>query len=122
MMLIVVIAFFLVTEIPLMTITLLHTLSSRYQVNTYIQNPTNLFLCSFGLIVLDYDIAKDIVIIINVLICVSFPVNFAIYCGMSREENCIHKLSLYKFFNTGSSGTHSLPSSFLLLHPQTPHS
>ena len=33
---------------------------------------------------LDYDVAKNIVLIINALICLSYPVNFAIYCGMSR--------------------------------------
>ena len=34
---------------------------------------------------LDYDVAKNIVLIINALICLSYPVNFAIYCGMSRS-------------------------------------
>ena len=33
---------------------------------------------------LDYEVAKNIVLIINALICLSYPVNFAIYCGMSR--------------------------------------
>ena len=33
---------------------------------------------------LDYEVAKNIVLVINALICLSYPVNFAIYCGMSR--------------------------------------
>ena len=33
---------------------------------------------------MNYDVARDIVLFINTLICVSYPVNFAIYCGMSR--------------------------------------
>ena len=34
---------------------------------------------------MDYEVAKNIVLIINALICLSYPVNFAIYCGMSRS-------------------------------------
>ena len=84
-MLIVVIGFFLVTEIPLMIITMLHTLSSRYQEILFKKNIVLVCAyCSFGLHLIDYDIAKNIVIVINVLICFSFPFNFAIYCGMSR--------------------------------------
>ena len=36
---------------------------------------------------LDYEVAKNIVLVINALICLSYPVNFAIYCGMSRWWN-----------------------------------
>ena len=36
---------------------------------------------------LDYEVAKNIVLVINALICLSYPVNFAIYCGMSRWCN-----------------------------------
>ena len=39
---------------------------------------------SFHLQLMDYYIAKNIVLIINVLICASYPFNFAIYCGMSK--------------------------------------
>jgi hypothetical protein len=40
---------------------------------------------------MNYDVARDIVLFINTLICVSYPVNFAIYCGMSRYNNRISK-------------------------------
>ncbi len=33
---------------------------------------------------MNYDLAKNIILMINVCICISYPVNFAIYCGMSR--------------------------------------
>ena len=39
---------------------------------------------SFSFIVMDYNIAKNIVLVINAFICFSYPFNFAIYCGMSR--------------------------------------
>ena len=66
MMLIVVIAVFLSVETPLMVITALHTISSS--------------LIEF----MDYQLAKTIVFVINVCIYLSYPLNFAIYCGMSR--------------------------------------
>ena len=37
---------------------------------------------------MDYDLAKNIILMINVCICISYPVNFGIYCGMSRQEWC----------------------------------
>ena len=66
MMLIVVIAVFLSVEIPLMVITALHTISSS--------------LDEF----MDYNLTKNIVLVINLCIYLSYPLNFAIYCGMSR--------------------------------------
>ena len=42
------------------------------------------YIPSFHLQLMDYYIAKNIVLIINVLICASYPFNFAIYCGMSK--------------------------------------
>ena len=33
---------------------------------------------------LDYILVSNIILFINVIICLSYPVNFAIYCGMSR--------------------------------------
>ena len=83
LMLIVVIAVFLTTEIPLMVITALHTLSNRYK-------DWKLWLVligvsfSFSFSFMDYDVAKSIILVINAFICFSFPLNFAIYCGMSR--------------------------------------
>jgi len=68
MMLIVVIAVFLAVELPLSTMTALHTISS-----------------SMGEDFLDYILVSNIILFINVIICLSYPVNFAIYCGMSRQ-------------------------------------
>ena len=67
MMLIVVIGVFLSVEIPLMVITALHTISSS--------------LKEF----MDYNLTKNIVLVINLCIYLSYPLNFAIYCGMSRS-------------------------------------
>ena len=39
---------------------------------------------SFHLQIMDYNVAQKLVLIINVLICASYPFNFAIYCGMSK--------------------------------------
>jgi len=67
MMLIVVIAVFLAVELPLSCITALHTISSS--------------VVEF----LDYKLVGNIILFINVIICMSYPLNFAIYCGMSRQ-------------------------------------
>ena len=43
------------------------------------------YIHTFSLIeFMDYELAKTIVFIINVCIYLSYPLNFAIYCGMSR--------------------------------------
>jgi len=68
MMLIVVIAVFLAVELPLSTMAALHTISS-----------------SMGEDFLDYNLVSNIILFINVIICLSYPLNFAIYCGMSRQ-------------------------------------
>merc|ERR1719361_1062548 len=68
MMLIVVIAVFLAVELPLSTMTALHTISS-----------------SMGEDFLDYNLVSNIILFINAIICLSYPLNFAIYCGMSRQ-------------------------------------
>ena len=63
---VIVISIFLVTEIPLMFITMLHALSTK-------TNP-----------LLDYDIANNIVLIINTFMCLSCPLNLIVYCSMSK--------------------------------------
>ena len=88
LMLVVVIGVFLCTEIPLMVITALHTLSNRFLVICNHTSSSNGAFFSFYTF-LDYDVAKNIVLIINALICLSYPVNFAIYCGMSRWCNVV---------------------------------
>ena len=44
---------------------------------------TNLQFCSL-VEFLDYQLVNNIILFINVIICLSYPLNFAIYCGMSR--------------------------------------
>uniref|UniRef100_A0A1Y9IVJ8 G-protein coupled receptors family 1 profile domain-containing protein n=1 Tax=Anopheles minimus TaxID=112268 RepID=A0A1Y9IVJ8_9DIPT len=67
LMLIVVVTVFLVVEIPLGVITALHIISS--------------LLFEF----LDYYIANLFILFANFFLIVSYPINFAIYCGMSRQ-------------------------------------
>ena len=81
MMLIIVITVFLMTEIPLMVITVLHTLSNRFKMS-FSRNISS-SSCSFNLF-LDYEVASNIIHIINTFMCFTYPLNFAIYCGMSR--------------------------------------
>lgn len=67
LMLIVVVTVFLIVEIPLVVVTLLHIISS--------------VVIEF----LDYYMANALILITNFLIILSYPINFAIYCGMSRQ-------------------------------------
>ena len=62
-----VITVFLMIEIPLMVITMLHALSTK-------EAP-----------LLDYGIANNIILVINSFMCLSCPLNLAIYCGMSKQ-------------------------------------
>ncbi|KAF0293185.1 Sex peptide receptor [Amphibalanus amphitrite] len=52
-------------------------------------NCTTMMLIVVNLIenakILDYDVSKALVVIINFIISLSYPINFAIYCGMSRQ-------------------------------------
>lgn len=68
LMLIVVVTVFLIVEIPLVVVTLLHVLSST-------------LITSF----LDYYFANILILFTNFFIILSYPINFAIYCGMSRQ-------------------------------------
>lgn len=67
LMLIVVVTVFLAVEIPLAVITVLHIISSGITE------------------ILDYNIANVLILFSNFFIIVSYPINFAIYCGMSRQ-------------------------------------
>nr|QBC65446.1 SP receptor [Aedes aegypti] len=67
LMLIVVVTVFLIVEIPLAVITALHIISS--------------LIYEF----LDYYIANLFILFANFFLIVSYPINFAIYCGMSRQ-------------------------------------
>jgi hypothetical protein len=66
-MLIVVVTVFLLVEIPLAVVTVLHIISSGVTE------------------ILDYSIANVLILFTNFFIIVSYPINFAIYCGMSRQ-------------------------------------
>lgn len=66
-MLIVVVTVFLLVEIPLAVITALHIISAVI------------------VEILDYRIANLCILLANFSLMVSYPINFAIYCGMSRQ-------------------------------------
>uniref|UniRef100_A0A1I8PMA8 G-protein coupled receptors family 1 profile domain-containing protein n=1 Tax=Stomoxys calcitrans TaxID=35570 RepID=A0A1I8PMA8_STOCA len=67
LMLIVVVSVFLAVEIPIAVVTVMHIVSSlAYQF-------------------LDYSIANVFVTATNFALVVSYPINFGIYCGMSRQ-------------------------------------
>ncbi|KAF4519304.1 hypothetical protein B566_EDAN005243 [Ephemera danica] len=68
LMLIVVVTVFLAVEIPLAVVTVLHIISSSSIID-----------------ILDYNIANLLILFTNFFIIVSYPINFAIYCGMSRQ-------------------------------------
>ena len=84
MMLIVVIAVFLAVELPLSTMTALHTISSRSEQQQHHWSGLMFSVCSVPNDFLDYNLVGNITLFINVIICLSYPLNFAIYCGMSR--------------------------------------
>ena len=66
---------FLATEIPLTSFDVLIAAS----LSLFITHYNN---CSFPF--MDYEKARATILILNVLLCSSYPLNFAIYCGMSR--------------------------------------
>ncbi|CAB3410113.1 unnamed protein product [Caenorhabditis bovis] len=67
-MLVVVILLFLITEIPAALIFMVHVIS-----------------VSLRLSIVDYQLLNILLIVRNVLIVVSYPFRFAIYCGMSQQ-------------------------------------
>ncbi|XP_066956831.1 sex peptide receptor-like [Macrobrachium rosenbergii] len=71
LMLIAVVSVFLVTEIPLAIITALHIINSIGLVTIFSPDSYFMVSCFF--------------IISNSFIIFSYPINFAIYCGMSRQ-------------------------------------
>ena len=81
LMLIVVISVFLAVELPLMVMSALHTINS-----------------SMGLNFIDYDLANTVTMLINTCIFLSYPINFGIYCGMSRYQNSMRTASKKYWF------------------------
>ncbi|XP_055390097.1 sex peptide receptor [Condylostylus longicornis] len=67
LMLIVVVTVFLTVEIPNAVLTVLHIISVSF----------------FDF--LNYEVANLCVLFINFILIISYPINFAIYCGMSRQ-------------------------------------
>ena len=48
---------------------------------------------------MNYVMAKKIILMMNVGLCLSYPVNFAIYCGMSRYS-FVHPSSVRVRYNS----------------------
>lgn len=67
LMLIVVVSVFLLAEIPIAVVTVMHIVSS--------------LIIEF----LDYGLANICILLTNFFLVVSYPINFGIYCGMSRQ-------------------------------------
>ncbi|KAL7743970.1 hypothetical protein ACLKA6_001205 [Drosophila palustris] len=67
LMLIVVVSVFLIAEIPIAVVTAMHIVSS--------------LIIEF----LDYGIANIFIMMTNFFLVLSYPINFGIYCGMSRQ-------------------------------------
>ncbi len=67
-MLIVIVTVFLMLEIPLAVTTLLHVMQNALSLN-----------------IADYDYLNTTILFTNFFIILSYPINFAIYCGMSKQ-------------------------------------
>ncbi|UYV62946.1 SPR [Cordylochernes scorpioides] len=68
LMLIVVVSVFLIVEIPLAVTSLLHVMQNAME-----------------WLIADYEALNATILFTNFIIMLSYPVNFAIYCGMSRQ-------------------------------------
>jgi hypothetical protein len=86
-MLIVVVTVFLMVEIPMAVATLIHVLASM-SIIPFAQE--------------GYKYLKITILISNFIIMLSFPLNFAIYCGMSRQFRVtFNELFVKKVSNNG---------------------
>lgn len=77
-MLIVIVTVFLMVEFPMTIVTILHIM----------QNALNISI-------VNYDILNTTILFTNFFIMLSYPVNFAIYCGMSRQFRQTFKSLLF---------------------------
>lgn len=68
LMLIVIVTIFLLVEVPMATVNVLHIIDNCFELGS-----------------LNYQIVNTLIAFINFFICLSYPLNFAIYCGMSRQ-------------------------------------
>ena len=58
-------------------------------------------ISSFMMPLLDYTVASNICLVINAFICLFFPLNFAVYCGMSQDfRNTFNKMFIDKIKET----------------------
>jgi hypothetical protein len=90
LMLIVVVTVFLLVETPLAVVTVLHIISSTITE------------------ILDYSIANVLILFTNFFIIVSYPINFAIYCGMSRQfRETFKDLFVRQTLAAGKNGNNS---------------
>ncbi|CAD5221242.1 unnamed protein product [Bursaphelenchus xylophilus] len=93
-MLIAVIILFLVTEIPAALIFSVHVSAVAFQIN-FIQR--------------HYNILNKLLIIRNVLIVMSYPFRFAIYCGMSQQfREVVRILLTHRIFFPCSKRAHEI--------------
>ena len=84
-MLIVVVSVFLVVEIPLAVCTLLHVMRNALDIE-----------------IVSYNVLNTTIVFANFFIILSYPVNFAIYCGMSR----LFRETFKGMFRLGDSDRH----------------
>ena len=89
-MLIVVVSVFLLVEIPLAIATSLHVMSALELINV------------------NYDYLNMCILFTNFFIVLSYPLNFAIYCGMSKQfRETFTQLFMSKFMMNGHRQTNS---------------
>jgi len=87
-MLIVIVSVFLLLEIPLTITTILHVLQN-----------------TFPILWVDYNTLNTTILITNFFIIVSYPINFAIYCGMSRQfRQTFTELFIYGMLGASKKG------------------
>lgn len=86
-MLIVIVSVFLLLEIPITFTTILHLIQNTLLVT-----------------LLDYNILNTIILVTNFFIILSYPINFAIYCGMSRQfRQTFSQLFIHRLGQRGPS-------------------
>ena len=79
----IIISVFLIIEIPLMVITMLHALRPKVHQKNSFKQLTIIIVQDRDW--MDYETANYIVLIINTFMCLSSPLNLTIYCGMSKQ-------------------------------------
>ena len=90
---------FLAVEVPLCIIVVLHMISSTWY--------------DF----LNYQIIKSVVLVVNLLISLSYPLNFGIYCGMSRQfRETFKELFIHRVGRRGSPSLQMVSVNSCVLH------